>query len=463
MVQRILVVDDDPLALKLAARLLRPLGVPVETAGSAEQALAALERAPVGLLLTDLRMDGMDGEALLDEVRRRHPQLPVLIMTSHGTIDVAVALMKKGATDFIAKPLEESTLLPRIERLLREADLEGEVVTLRRALAAQGRTTLVGETPAFKRLLDRLPLAARADAPVLVRGETGTGKELVARTLHALSARQERAFVPVNCGALPGELLESELFGHVRGAFTDARRDKPGLVLEADGGTLFLDEIGDMALPLQVKLLRFLQEGEIRPVGANKTVKVDVRVVAATHRDLAQAVAEGAFREDLYYRLNVVPLWVPPLRERRGDLPALANHILERIAGRTSRPDLRFSKAALERLQRHDWPGNVRELENVVHRAVVFAAGPEIAEGDIELDALPEGVPVMEVPPVDLAVPLREAKERLVEDFERAYVEAALTAAGGNVAQAARRAGKDRKSFWELMQRYGVDADAWRH
>ncbi len=464
MSRRILVVDDDPLALRLAARLLRPLGAPVETAGSAEAALAALEQAPVGLLLTDLRMDGMDGAALLEAARARHPHLPVLVMTNHGSIEVAVELMKKGATDFITKPLEPSTLLPRIEKLLRTADLEGEVADLRRTLAAQsgGRGALVGEAPAFRRMLDRLPLAARADAPVLVRGETGTGKELVARTLHDLSARSDKPFVPVNCGALPGELLESELFGHVRGAFTDARRDKAGLIAEADGGTLFLDEIGDMALALQVKLLRFLQEGEIRPVGANKTVKVDVRVVAATHRDLGAAVGEGVFREDLYYRLNVVPLWVPPLRERRGDIPALAGHILARIARRTTRPDLRFSKGALDALVRHDWPGNVRELENVIHRAVVFARGPEIAEDALEFDALPTGVPDLKPPPVDLGTPLREAKERLVEDFERAYVLAALDSAGGNVAQAARRAGKDRKSFWELMQRYGVDADEFR-
>jgi len=377
-------------------------------------------------------------------------------------VDVAVELMRGGATDFITKPLVAGTLLPRIELALQRADLAGEVRSLRRRLArSEGQDPrLVGDAPAFRRVLERLPLAARSDACVLVLGETGTGKELVARRLHELSTRAAGPFVPVNCGALPGELLESELFGHVRGAFTDARRDKRGLVEEASGGTLFLDEIGDMPLPLQVKLLRFLQEGEVRPVGAERTRTVDVRVVAATHRDPRAAVGAGELREDLYYRLNVVGLVLPPLRDRRSDVPALAEHLLRRHARGTTRPDLRLAPAARDRLCRHGWPGNIRELDNVVHRAVIFSPGPEIVAEDLEFDPAPAGTPASREP--ELEVPLRQAKEALIAEFERAYVEAALTAAAGNVSLAARRAGKDRKSFWELIQRHGLDADDFR-
>ncbi|MCA9541574.1 MAG: sigma-54-dependent Fis family transcriptional regulator, partial [Myxococcales bacterium] len=354
--RRLLIVDDDALSLRLVSRMLRGLGFEVISASSAAEALTIMAETPIGLLLSDLRMEGMGGDELLGVCRRRYPGLPVLIMTSHGSVETAVSLMRQGATDFITKPIDQSALKQSIERVLHRAELEGEVVRLRRELSqAEGRDRrLVGESPAFRHMLDRLPLAARSEASVLVLGETGTGKELVSRTLHDLSARADRPFVAVNCGALPGELLDSELFGHVKGAFTDARRDKVGLVEEADGGTLFLDEIGDMPLALQVKLLRFLQEGELRRVGSNATRTVDVRVIAATHRDLRTAVDEGEFREDLYYRLNVIPIHVPALRERRSDISLIAQHLLERHAATTTRPTLRFSTAALARLTAHD-------------------------------------------------------------------------------------------------------------
>ena len=469
--RRILIVDDDPLALRLVSRLLRPLGFPVLTAASGEAALEIMEQTPIGLLLTDLRMEGIGGDELLDIARRRYPNLPVLIMTTHGSVDTAVSLMRKGATDFLTKPVDGAVLQQSIERVLRRAELEGEVATLRRELARQsGEKLLVGEAPLFRKMLERLPLAARSEVPILVLGETGTGKELVARTLHAQSSRAEQPFVAVNCGALPGELLDSELFGHVKGAFTDARRDKNGLVADADGGTLFLDEIGDMPVALQVKLLRFLQEGEIRPVGSNKTRKVDVRVVAATHRELRSMVEAGEFREDLYYRLNVIPIHVPPLRDRGGDVALIAQHLLSRYAATTTRPGLHFSKAALGRLSSHGWAGNVRELENVVRRASVFGAageGDEIGPDTIEFDgsqAPPrhDGPVIGQALEVDLEVPLREAKDALVDAFQDAYCRAALAEADGVVAAAARRAGKDRKSFWELLQRYDIDPDSYR-
>ncbi|MCB9542025.1 MAG: sigma-54-dependent Fis family transcriptional regulator [Myxococcales bacterium] len=469
--RRILIVDDDPLALRLVGRLLRPLGFPVLTAGSGEEALEIMEQTPIGLLLTDLRMDGIGGDELLEIARRRYPTLPVLIMTTHGSVDTAVSLMRKGATDFLTKPVDGAVLQQSIERVLRRAELEGEVATLRRALARQsGDKLLVGEAPVFRKMLDRLPLAARSDVPILVLGETGTGKELVARTLHDQSSRAEQPFIAVNCGALPGELLDSELFGHVKGAFTDARRDKTGLVADADGGTLFLDEIGDMPLALQVKLLRFLQEGEIRPVGSNKTRKVDVRIVAATHRDLRMMVDAGDFREDLYYRLNVIPIHVPPLRDRGGDVALIAQHLLTRFAATTTRPGMHFSKAAIGRLSAHGWAGNVRELENVVRRAAVFGAigdGDEIGPDVIEFDGAQTPVradrpAIGQTLEVDLEVPLRDAKDALVDAFQEAYCRAALAEAEGVVAAAARRAGKDRKSFWELLQRYEIDPDSYR-
>jgi two-component system response regulator GlrR len=464
MSHRILIVDDDALTLQLVKRMLRPLAVSVETADGGEAALEVLGKQAISLLITDLVMEGMDGEELLRAVRREHPALPVLVMTTHGSIETAVRLMQQGATDFVTKPLEPERLHRAVQRVLRQAELVGEVAHLRRQLVAVApEKTLIGDAIAFRRLRDRLPLAARSDAPVLVLGETGTGKELVARSLHDLSLRAAKPFVPVNCGALPGDLLDSELFGHVRGAFTDARRDKTGMVEEADGGTLFLDEIGDMPLALQVKLLRFLQENEVRRVGSNESKRVDVRVVAATHRDLASAVDEGLFREDLYYRLNVVPLFVPPLRERKSDIPGLARHLLQRYAASTSRPDTQLSGEALERLMDHDWPGNVRELENVLRRALVFSPsnilGPDLLEFD---RGGPVSTPTLAGSEVDLRVPLRIAKNALVDDFQRRYVLAALEAGGGVVAEAARIAGKDRKSFWELMQRYGIDSGDWK-
>jgi two-component system NtrC family response regulator len=335
-----------------------------------------------------------------------------------------------------------------------------EVDDLRRALARKAPTrAIIGDAPVMRRLLERLPIAARTDSPILVTGETGTGKELVARSVHAASPRASGPFIAVNCGAVPPNLLASELFGHVKGAFTDARTDKQGLVGEADGGTLFLDEIAEMAPELQVKLLRFLQEGEIRPVGSARPRQVDVRVVAATHRELRRFVADGRFRQDLFYRLNVIPLTVPALRERREDVPLLAAHLLTRHTAESTRPQMRFTAAALKQLMQHDWPGNVRELENVVRRAAVFATGEEIAAVDLDIDPPLDG---QAGAGIDLDVPLKAAKDAAIAAIEVEYAEAALQQSGGNIAQAARRVGVDRKSFWALMQRHDLDPDRYR-
>ncbi len=459
---RILIVDDDSMARRICARAIRPLGAQIDQAASGQAALALLDSAPFGLVLSDYQMPGLDGAELLAEIRLRNANLPVIIMTSHASIDLAVELMRQGASDFITKPVDAGILLPRIQHALEQASLNRELKELRARLAIVGEPAeqIVGASSAIQTLRQRLPLAARSEASVLIQGETGTGKELVARALHQLSPRREQSLITLNAGALPEPLLESELFGHVRGAFTDAKRDKKGLVEMADGGTLFLDEVGDLPPALQVKLLRFLQEGELRPVGGNITRKVDVRIVAATHKDLKSLILEGKFREDLYYRLNVVPLRVPPLRERLGDLPLLAEHLLSRYRHSTSRPELRLSQAALERLSLHSWPGNVRELENVLQRALVFSLGDIEAEA-IEFDFIKKQEQPQESL-IDLEIPLRVAKQALVARFERCYIETALRASGGNLSRAARRSGKDRKSFWELCQRYGIEPSAHR-
>ena len=460
----ILIVDDEALDRKLAKRLLAPLDLPIETAASTQEALALLGKTPFSLVLTDLHMGQSGGDTLLSKIRTQWPTLPVVIMSNYGTLDVAVELMKQGANDFITKPLEANTVLPRIQQTIDRVCLKREVVDLRAQLKSARQLTkpLIGDAQAFRKILDRLALAARSNAPVLIGGETGTGKELIARALHDLSDRNTSPFVAVNCGALPQALLESELFGHVKGAFTDAKTDKRGLVTEAEGGTLFLDEIAEIPLALQVKLLRFLQESEIRPVGANQSRAVNIRVVAATHRNLQQACADGSFREDLYYRLNVVSLKLPPLRERFEDLPLLAAHILEKYVRDTSREGLRLRPDATKALMGYSWPGNIRELENVLHRAIIFSSGDFIEADAIEFDsAFPNSF--KQNPVVDLEIPLTQAKERLTSSFESAYLEAAIAAAAGNISLAARRAGRDRKAFNDLVHRYNIDVARYRN
>ena len=461
--EKLLIVDDEALDLRLATRLLAKLDLPISTANSTEQALTQLNQSPFSLVLTDLNMGNQGGDTLLSQIRSKWPNLPVVIMSNHGTLDVAVRLMKEGATDFITKPLQANTTLPRIRQAIERAKLEREVVDLRTQLrnAKQLTHPLIGEAPAFRHVLDRLPLAARSNAPVLVGGETGTGKELIARALHEQSERNTGPFVAVNCGALPEALLESELFGHVKGAFTDAKSNKKGLVAEASDGTLFLDEIGDMPVPLQVKLLRFLQDSEIRPVGSNQAQKVNVRIIAATHRNLKEACTKGTFREDLYYRLNVVSLKLPSLHQRFVDLPLLADFILDKHTQDTSRAGLRLSVSATKKLMNYTWPGNIRELENVLHRAIIFSTGATIEPQAIEFDS-PSPSSAVLGPDVDLETPLTDAKEALISSFESSYIEAAIAASAGNISQAARRAGRDRKAFADLVRRYNIEVEKYR-
>ena len=436
---RILVVDDDPSLCRLLEVRLEASGYAPSSCDSGERALAELERHPADAVIADLRMEGMDGLALFDAVRERWPALPVIILTAHGSIPDAVEATRRGVQDFLTKPFDPPQLLEQLERALAA---KGGPTSATAASAGQ-RHGLVTRSPRMEEVLERALLVADAEANVLVQGASGSGKELVARAIHANSPRAEAPFVPVNCAAIPEALLESELFGHVRGAFTGADRDRAGLFREADGGTLFLDEIGDMPAALQVKLLRALQEQVVRPVGGREGVPVNVRVLAATHQDLEQARRSGDFREDLYYRLAVVALQLPSLAERREDIPLLARHFLAEAAERHGRPVSDLAPEAVEVLVEADWPGNVRQLQNVIEQCVALSSGSEVIPERLVRMALNQdtapGIPT-----------LAEAREA----FERDYLIRVLKLADGTVSRAARLAGRNRTEFYRLLERH---------
>lgn len=387
------------------------------------------------------------GQALFQCLQRPPAPAPLIVALEAGEPDEMFALLELGAADFITPPLTSLDILPRVRRLLeRERERQTPLPSLKEGL---GLKQLIGESEVFQATVKKIPRIARCDANVVISGETGTGKELCARAIHYLSARASRAFISVNCGAIPTELVENELFGHERGAFTTAVSAQPGLIAEADGGALFLDEIDCLPLLAQVKFLRFLQEKEYRPLGSSKTRRADVRVIAAANVDLNEAVRAGKLREDLYYRLNVIQLRLPPLRERREDIPTLARHFLAKSAAEFHQPAMSLSAAAMDLLQRYDWPGNVRELEHLIARAVAMAER-EVIEGE-DLNLSPGGVIL---PPTSF----REAKAR----FERAYVEGLLLAHNGNITKAAQTARKDRRAFWELIRRHHIDVNSFK-
>jgi two-component system response regulator HydG len=445
---KVLVVDDQRNMRATTAMVLRAAGHVVEEAEDGAAALRRVAAEAFDVVLTDLRMPEMDGMALLREAQRLAPETQVIVMTAYGTIESAVEAIRRGAYDFLAKPFKEDELLVRVGKALEKRRLLGEVSLLAGELRRRdGLEQIVGRSTAMQEVLDRVVRVAPTDATVLVSGESGTGKELVARALHVASRRGQRAFVPVNCAAITETLLESELFGHVKGSFTGATRARRGMFEEANGGTLFIDEIGETAPGFQAKLLRALQEGEIRRVGESAPVQVDVRVIAATNQDLRKAIAEKRFREDLYYRLAVVPIRIPPLRERREDIPLLAAHFIERAVRRTGAPRA-LSPAAVARLMEHSWPGNVRELENVIEQATALSGGPEIQASDIQVESRSP-------------VPGRHAVRTLaaaVEEAERIAIEEALARTGGDQARVARELGVSATTLWRKMKRHGLEA-----
>ena len=454
---RILVVDDEE-AIRLAlGELLRSEGHDVREAEAGDLALAALDGAPADLVLADLRMPRMDGMQLLDAIRARFPETLVVLVTAQGDERTAVQALKLGAYDYLPKPFDNEEIRATVRHAHEVLSLRAENRRLRRELAGEFHG-MIGDSAGIRAVAETIRRAGPTAATVLVMGESGTGKELAARALHAESPRADRPFVALNCSALPGDLVESELFGHVKGAFTGADRDRAGVFEAADGGTLFLDEVGDLAASAQAKLLRSVEEGRVTPVGTSGSRPVDVRLLAATNRPLEEMAARGEFRDDLLYRLQVVTLRLPALRERRSDIPAIAVHFIADLARRHDRPVRSISPAARRALVAYDWPGNVRELRNVLERAVVLADGDAIDVPD-----LPARVTggTISAGPIDAALadlPWTEARERAVEAFERSFLAAALERHGGNVSATARALGLHRQSLQKILRRLDIAA-----
>lgn len=437
---RLLLVDDDPSLLKLLGMRLSSEGYQVTTAASGPEALRLLQKEKIELVISDLRMDEMDGLALFGEIQKRHMGLPVIILTAHGSIPDAVSATQQGVFSFLTKPVDRDALYKAIdEALAQQAPISDD----------RWREAIVTRSPLMLRLLEQAHMVAQSDVSVLINGQSGTGKEMLAQAIHAASPRHGKPFIAINCGALPEQLLESELFGHAKGAFTGAVSARDGLFKAAGGGTLFLDEIGDMPQALQVKLLRVLQERKVRPVGSDHDMDIDVRIISATHRDLPKAMEKKEFREDLFYRLNVVNLKIPALHQRTEDIPLLANHLLRQAAER-HKPQIRsFSVDAMKRLMAASWPGNVRQLVNVVEQCVALSASPVISDALVaqalsgENSALPTFV---------------EGRNQ----FELNYLRKLLQMTKGNVTHAARLAGRNRTEFYKLLSRHELDASDFK-
>ncbi len=448
---RILVADDDDSLRWVLQTQLEEMGYTVSAVSDGIEALAEIEREPPSLVLSDLKMPRLSGMELLKRIQTRHAEIPVVIMTAYGTIQSAVEAMRMGAYDYLTKPIDYEELRIVVTRVLEHFRLVAEVRNLRASLDRKyGFENIIGQSESLLALLDTASRAALSDSTILIHAETGTGKELLARAIHLNSRRRERPFITINCGAIPRELLESELFGHVKGSFTGAVAHKTGKVEMAAGGTLFLDEIGEMPGELQVKVLRLLQEGELEKVGATSPVKVDVRFVAATHRNLRAMIEDGAFREDLFYRLNVIPLEIPPLRDRLDDVPELVQHFFLRVKEKQGRPDLRLSPALLPYFQNYRWPGNVRELENVVERIVVLARGDEITVDDLP-DFLRRERPAVDT--LQLELP---ASGVSLEGIEKELLVKALERFDGNQTHAARYLDISRKALIYRMEKHKI-------
>jgi DNA-binding NtrC family response regulator len=447
---RILVVDDEESLRRVTQLKLTQMGYEAGTAASGAEALEVLARQPHDLVLTDMKMPGMTGIELLGRVRELYPEMIVIVATAFGTVETAVEAMRLGAYDYVIKPLQMDALRLVLGRALEHHKLRKEVAALRAVIDRKyGFESILGRSENLLFTLDLASRAAQSDSTVLVRGETGTGKELLARAIHANSRRREGPFVVINCGAVPRELLESELFGHRKGSFTGAVTDKAGKVEMAEGWTLFLDEIGEMPGELQVKLLRLIQEKEVETIGAGAPRKVDVRIVAATHRNLQAMVEDGTFREDLYYRLAVIPLTMPPLRERADDIPELAARFFDKFRKQMERGDLELPEGLLRYFTSYRWPGNVRELENVMERMVVLARGPRLTVDDLP-EALRREAPALDS--IQLEVP---AAGISLEAVERELVHRALEQAGGNQTRAAELLDISRKQLIYRMEKFG--------
>ncbi|HXZ35239.1 MAG TPA: sigma-54 dependent transcriptional regulator [Thermodesulfobacteriota bacterium] len=459
MKPRILIVDDEARMQRLFEINLGPK-YEVMTAGDGEQALEVVKSGDVTLLVTDLKMPGMNGMTLLQEVHRVYPDLPVVIMTAYGTVEGAVQAMKEGAVDYILKPVKMEEMEFLIEKTLSVRRLQDENRSLRQELqSVYGPASIVGNHPAMQKIIQLISQVAGTKATVLVQGESGTGKEIIARAIHYQSDRASKPFVVINCAAIPSNLLESELFGHEKGAFTGAIKTKKGRLELADQGTLFLDEIGEMPKELQVKILRVLEEQKFQRVGGTEDVEVDNRIIAATNKDLKQAVEAGAFRDDLFYRLNVITISIPPLRERKEDIPLLVDYFLEKHRKIFKSRATGVSDEALKLLAEYPWPGNVRELENTLVRAMILCGSELIQPGDLPEGLGPEEIEEEVRPPTDreeLKQMKKVAQQKAKGEIEKKFIIEALKQGGGNVMRSAEMVGMDRRQFQNLLRKYGI-------
>jgi two-component system response regulator GlrR len=451
MSRKILVVDDDPNLLEVLRMRLESEQYDVATALDEEEAKRASRDSVFDLAIIDLQLVHQDGISLMSELQLSNPGLPVIILTAHGSIESAVEAMRRGAFTYLTKPFDARELLLQIERAFENRRLASEVNRLKSLLAERADFgQIVARSSAMKRVLETASHIADAESTVYIHGESGTGKELVARAIHMASRRREKPFVAVNCAALPETLLESELFGHEKGAFTGAVKSSRGLFVQADQGTIFLDEIGDMPLSIQAKLLRVLQERRFHPVGGDGPVQVDVRVIVATNKDLEEGVKQGFFREDLYYRIHVIPIVIPPLRERREDIPMLADHFLKKHGAAMNKEVQAISPAAMQRLMLHAWPGNVRELENTIEYSVAMTRDDVIPEDLI--------LPSKTMPMDQMVKPFKAAKD----SFEKNYLVHLLELTNGTVSAAAGLAGKHRADFYNLLKKHGIDPGGFK-
>jgi DNA-binding NtrC family response regulator len=463
MAERILIVDDEPDMLELLKRIIEdktayqvvitpdPLDVP-----------HILEENSFDLVITDLRMPGQSGLELLETVRKKDDQIPIVILTAYGTIESAVEAMQKGAFSYITKPFKKEEILLTIDKAFSFQRLTKENISLRNELEEKLKFPfLIGTSPLMEKVFQRIMQVARTSATILITGDSGTGKELAAKTIHFHSQRKDRNFVAVNCSAIPETLIESELFGHLKGSFTGAIRDKKGLVEEADRGTLFLDEIGDLNLVMQTKLLRLLQEGEYKPVGSSKTLTSDSRFIAATNQDLMEKVHRKEFREDLFYRLNVIQIIMPPLRDRKDDIPILSQHFLGKYARLNEKEIAGIAPEALEVLMTRNWPGNIRELENVIERGVIFCKAGILQVSDLFPDDQPTSFP-FRIQANIFSSPFKEAKEQILNNFHIEYIRRVLAKHGGNVSLAAKECGLKRPYLHRLMRDNDIKSKNYR-
>jgi two-component system response regulator GlrR len=442
---KILIVDDDPSLLRLLSIRLSAAGYNVESAANAKIALGTLQSFIPQVVISDLRMEGMDGMALFEQIRIQHPNIPVVIMTAHGTIPDAISATKQGVFSFLTKPFESQELLNTVEQAIRLQPSSGELA----CETELWRNNIISRSTVMTSLLQQAKQVANSDFSVLIHSQSGTGKELLAKAIHQASNRKDNVFTAINCAAIPEQLLESELFGHIKGAFTGAERSHQGLFQATDGGTLFLDEIGDMPLSFQVKLLRVLQEREVRPVGSTQAVKVDVRIISATHVNLTKAIKAGTFREDLYYRLNVVELELPTLMQRREDIPLLVQYFLNQAVARSNVPIKSISQEAMELLISAPWPGNIRQLQNVIEQSIALST-ESVISANLVKNALRDDSTQF------------PSFQQAREHFERDYLAKLLKITAGNVSQAARIAQRNRTEFYKLLNRHHLVPESYR-